>query len=117
MTAVQRLMHLLRCPNVPIRGEDGILRQGARYFIATIYKQLEGVGADFAARAKTAGQMADRYADEGHKLAQLPPPVVEALHQEGLLGMWVPQSVSGGAELDPVTSLKVLESISYGDPS
>ena len=31
--------------------------------------------------------------------------------------MWVPRSVRGGAELDPISSLRVIESVSYGDPS
>ena len=47
----------------------------------------------------------------------LAPPVAEALHSEGLLGMWVPRSLRGGLELDPVTSLEVIERVSYGDPS
>jgi alkylation response protein AidB-like acyl-CoA dehydrogenase len=41
------------------------------------------------------------------KLAE---PVVEALHKEGLYGMWVPRSL-GGAELDPVSSLQVIENL------
>ena len=44
-------------------------------------------------------------------------PVVEALHREGLLGMWVPRTIRGGVELDPVSSLEVIENVSYGDPS
>jgi alkylation response protein AidB-like acyl-CoA dehydrogenase len=44
-------------------------------------------------------------------------PVVEAFHREGLLGMWVPRSIRGGAELDTIASLEVLERVSYGDPS
>jgi alkylation response protein AidB-like acyl-CoA dehydrogenase len=39
------------------------------------------------------------------------------LHSEGLLGMWTPRSLRGGLELDPVTSLQVIENVSYGDPS
>ena len=30
--------------------------------------------------------------------------------------MWVPRTI-GGAELDPVSSLDVIEQLSYGDPS
>src|SRR5690606_9035186 len=48
---------------------------------------------------------------------KLADPVVEALHQEGLFGMWVPKSVPGGHELDVVSSLNVIENVSYGDPS
>lgn len=68
-------------------------------------------------RAKSVAELANRHADEGDKLGQLAEPVVEALHKEGLLGMWTPRSISGGAELDPVSSLRVLETVSYGDPS
>lgn len=68
-------------------------------------------------RAKSVAEIADRHADEGDKLGQLAEPVVEALHREGLLGMWVPRSIAGGAELDPVSSLHVLENVAYGDPS
>src|SRR5687767_11234897 len=31
--------------------------------------------------------------------------------------MWVPRSVPGGAELDVVSSLEVIENVAYGDPS
>jgi indole-3-acetate monooxygenase len=68
-------------------------------------------------RAKSVAGIADRHADEGDKLGQLAEPVVEALHREGLLGMWVPRSVAGGSELDPISSLHVLENVAYGDPS
>ena len=34
---------------------------------------------------------------------------------EPLFGMWVPKAVSGGAELDPVSSLQVIENLTYGN--
>ena len=52
-----------------------------------------------------------------HRVVEVAQPVVDALHREGLYGMWVPRSVRGGAELDPVASLQVIENVSYGDPS
>jgi alkylation response protein AidB-like acyl-CoA dehydrogenase len=79
-------------------------------------KEIEQPGS-LVARAKSVADIADRYADEGDKLGRLAEPVVEALHREGLLGMWVPRSIAGGAELDPVSSLQVVESVAYGDPS
>ena len=79
-------------------------------------KEIEQPGS-LMARAKSVADIADRYADEGDKLGRLAEPVVEALHREGLLGMWVPRSIAGGAELDPVSSLQVVESVAYGDPS
>ena len=71
----------------------------------------------FGARAKWVATIADEYADEGDRQGQLSQPVVDALHREGLLAMWVPRSVLGGSELDVVSSLQVIESLSYGDPS
>ena len=58
----------------------------------------------------------DEHADEGDERGRLSDPVVDALHDEGLFGMWVPKAL-GGAELDPVSSLEVIEHLSYGDPS
>jgi alkylation response protein AidB-like acyl-CoA dehydrogenase len=72
---------------------------------------------DFLASANTAAAIADEHAEQGDRQGQLSAPVVEALTREGLFGMWVPQSVQGGAELDPISSLRVIESVSYGDPS
>lgn len=74
-------------------------------------------GSSLLDRSKSVAQIADRHAEEGDRLGQLAEPVVEALHREGLFGMWVPRSVTGGAELDPVSSLQVLENVAYGDPS
>src|SRR5437867_4470894 len=74
-------------------------------------------GLDLPLRAKAAAAVADEHAETGDQQGRLSPPVVEALHREGLLGMWVPRSIRGGAELDPVSSLQVIENVSYGDPS
>jgi alkylation response protein AidB-like acyl-CoA dehydrogenase len=71
----------------------------------------------FVERAKRVGAIARTHAQRSEELGQLAPPVVDALHGEGLLGMWVPKSMRGGAELDPVSSLEVIENVSYGDPS
>ena len=72
---------------------------------------------DLPARAKVVGAIADEHADAGDRQGFLAQPVVEALHREGLLGMWTPAVVRGGSELDPVAALHVLEHVSYGDPS
>ena len=74
-------------------------------------------GPGLVARSKTVASIADEYADWSDKEGRLAEPVVEALHREGLWGMWVPLSIRGGAELDPVSSLELLENVSYGDPS
>jgi len=80
-------------------------------------KQAGRAPADLLNAAKSVASIADRYADEGDRLGKLSAPVVDALHEEGLLGMWVPRSIQGGAELDPITSLQIIENVSYGDPS
>src|SRR5215468_817734 len=68
-------------------------------------------------RAKRVAALANEHADYGDKQGRLNQAVVDALHREGLYGMWVPKSVRGGAELDPVSSLQVIENLAYGDPS
>ncbi len=72
---------------------------------------------DFATRAKAVADVADQHAASMDQQGQLAAPVVEALHREGLFGMWVPRVIRGGAELDPISSLEVIETVSYGDPS
>jgi alkylation response protein AidB-like acyl-CoA dehydrogenase len=67
-------------------------------------------------RARVVGTIASEHADWGDQHGRLAEPVVEALHREGLFGMWVPRSL-GGAELDPIQSLQVIENVAYGDPS
>ena len=68
-------------------------------------------------RAKAVAALASEWAEAGDREGQLAAPVVEALHREGLLGMWVPRTVHGGAELGPLPSLRILEEVSYGDAS
>lgn len=72
---------------------------------------------DLLAGANMAAAIADEHADRGDRDGQLSAPVVDALSRAGLFGMWVPHAVRGGAELDPISSLRVIESVSYGDPS
>ncbi len=49
-------------------------------------------------------------------MGKLTDDVFDALHREGLFGMWTPRPL-GGTELGPVPSLEALEHISYADPS
>jgi alkylation response protein AidB-like acyl-CoA dehydrogenase len=72
---------------------------------------------DLTERARAVALIADEHAEFGDAQGRLADPVVDALHREGLFGMWVPASVPGGAELDPVSSLQVIENVAYGDPS
>jgi len=68
-------------------------------------------------RARALAPLADQHAAAGDAQGYLSPPVVDALHREGLFGMWVPRAIRGGAELDPVSSIATIENLSYGDPS
>lgn len=72
---------------------------------------------DLPTRATAVATIADDHAKAGELQGQLSAAVVEAFHREGLLGMWVPRSLPGGVELDPIPSIRVIESVSYGDPS
>lgn len=74
------------------------------------------MGMSLPERAKQVAALASEHAPYGDREGRLAEPVVEALHREGLFGMWVPRAV-GGAELDPIESLQVIENLSYGDPS
>ena len=71
---------------------------------------------DLPARAASVAEIAATHADEGDRLGQLSQPVVDALQRERILAMWVPKAL-GGSELDVVSSLRVIENLSYGDPS
>jgi alkylation response protein AidB-like acyl-CoA dehydrogenase len=73
--------------------------------------------ADLVERARVVGGVADAHAAWGDEHGRLADAVVDALHREGLYGMWVPRSVRGGSELDVLSSLRVIEAVSYGDPS
>jgi alkylation response protein AidB-like acyl-CoA dehydrogenase len=68
-------------------------------------------------RARALAALADQHAEAGDAQGYLAAPVVDALHREGLFGMWVPRSIRGGAELDPISSIEVIEHLAYGDPS
>jgi alkylation response protein AidB-like acyl-CoA dehydrogenase len=68
-------------------------------------------------QAEAVAAIASECAEAGDQEGRLAAPVVDAFHREGLLGMWVPRSLRGGAELAPLASLQILEAVSYGDPS
>jgi alkylation response protein AidB-like acyl-CoA dehydrogenase len=75
-----------------------------------------GAHSALAERARDLVPLVDKHAEYGDEAGLLADDVVDALHRDGLFGMWVP-AVLGGAELDPVRSLEVIENLSYGDPS
>lgn len=53
---------------------------------------------------------------QGDQDGKLTDEVVDALHQSGVFGMWVPKEL-GGAEVDPVTSLKIIQTLAENDPA
>jgi alkylation response protein AidB-like acyl-CoA dehydrogenase len=52
-------------------------------------------------RARIIGSLAGEHAAYGDEHGQLAEPVVAAMHEHQMFGMWVPSSVPGGSELDP----------------
>jgi len=71
---------------------------------------------DLLAEAQRLEALIDEHSAEGDKEGRLSDPVVDALHDAGIFGMWVPKAL-GGSELDPVSSLKVIDQLVYADPS
>ena len=69
-----------------------------------------------AERAKALVPLLDAEAEYADNEGKLSSATVAALHRDGLLKLWVPEKL-GGAELDPVHSLEVLENLSYADAS
>lgn len=67
-------------------------------------------------RARQLQPLARDSADANEVAGQLSAPVLTAMHDQGLFGMWAPAEL-GGAELDPITSLNVLQSLAEADPS
>jgi alkylation response protein AidB-like acyl-CoA dehydrogenase len=75
-----------------------------------------GTAAELPDRARDLFPVLDEHAAAGDAQGFLTDEVVEALHRDGVWGMWVPRPL-GGFELEPISSLEVIESLSYGDPS
>jgi alkylation response protein AidB-like acyl-CoA dehydrogenase len=73
-------------------------------------------GSDLRERARALIPLLDEHAPTGDARGRLTDEVVEALHRDGFWGLWVPSPI-GGWELDPISSLEVIESLAYGDPS
>ncbi|MEA2179479.1 MAG: hypothetical protein QOG77_2776, partial [Solirubrobacteraceae bacterium] len=68
------------------------------------------------AKAKIVAQLASDQMHLAEAQGKLTDEVFEALRDHGLFRIWVPRSL-GGAELDVLPSLDVLETLAYGDPS
>src|SRR5215470_119727 len=79
--------------------------------------QASRTAQDLVKRSKAVSTIANQHADYGDKHGRIAQPVVDALHSEGLYGMWTPRAIRGGSEVDPISSLQILENVAYGDPS
>ena len=79
-------------------------------------RRPETRGVDYVERARALAPMLAAAADEIEERRQLPEHVVEALIEGGFFRLLLPRSL-GGAELDPVTYVQVLEEIAKADPS
>ena len=74
------------------------------------------ISVDLPERAKAVGALANQHAEWGDQHGRLAEPVVEALHREGLFGMWVPQSLRRRRARPPPIAAGHRER-AYGDPS
>jgi alkylation response protein AidB-like acyl-CoA dehydrogenase len=71
---------------------------------------------DLLERARSIAPLLEEHAQWGDDNGRLAEPVVDALHENRIFGMWVPREL-GGSELDPINSLKVIEELTCGDAS
>src|ERR1700682_1706663 len=67
-------------------------------------------------RAREIARILAAASDEIEERRELPERIVEALIERGFFRMLLPRSL-GGAELDPLTYVQVLEEIAKADPS
>ena len=71
---------------------------------------------DYVARARSLGPLLAAAADEIERNRELPAPIVSALIDNGLFRLLQPRSL-GGAELDPMTYIEVVEELASRDAS
>lgn len=73
-------------------------------------------GTDLLASARELQPLLRAAAADHDAAGVLSAPVVDELHRHGFFGMWTPASL-GGAEADPVTSLRIGQALAEADPS
>lgn len=71
---------------------------------------------DLVERARSLQPLLDQEAAAAEAEGKLTDAVDDALHENGIFGMWVPRSL-GGSELNPTASLDVISALAYGDAS
>jgi alkylation response protein AidB-like acyl-CoA dehydrogenase len=72
--------------------------------------------AELVARAEKLVPLVMERADAAEAQTKVTDDVIEAFHEEDLIGMWTPRSL-GGSETGPVTGGRIIEVLSYADPS
>lgn len=78
--------------------------------------QTVGAGSDYVARARALVPALEAAGPQIDRDRELPPQIVEALHEGGLFRLLVPRTY-GGAELDLEAFFTVLETLAGGDAS
>jgi indole-3-acetate monooxygenase len=73
-------------------------------------------GGDLVASAAQLQPLLRQFSEAGDAAGELSSEVVDALHEHGMFGMWVPAPL-GGTELDPLSSLLVIQTLAEADPS
>jgi len=79
-------------------------------------RRAETHGTDYVERARQLAPLLTAAADEIEARRELPDRVVEALIERGFFRLLLPRSL-GGAELQPITYVQVLEEIAKAEPS
>ncbi|MGP3931147.1 acyl-CoA dehydrogenase family protein [Nonomuraea sp. KM88] len=79
-------------------------------------RRLHTAGANLLERARDLRPLIEREADAAEAQGRLTTSVMDALHEAGLFGVWVPVPL-GGAESSPRELIAVFEELSYADPS
>lgn len=79
-------------------------------------RRVEMRGTDYLQKARELAPVLAAASDEIEERRELPERIVEALIEGGFFRMLLPRSL-GGAELDPLTYVQVLEEIAKADPS
>ncbi|MEO3806160.1 acyl-CoA dehydrogenase family protein [Nonomuraea sp. B1E8] len=79
-------------------------------------RRLHTAGTELLERARDLRPLIEREADAAEAHGRLTTSVVDALHESGLFGVWVPVPL-GGAESSPRELIAVFEELSYADPS
>ena len=67
-------------------------------------------------RVRSLAPLVDQYRDEGDQQRRLPQALFQAMREAALFSLWVPRAL-GGSEVDPETSVRVVEELSCLDGS